>query len=377
MSAPPGTTRKKPHSSGQDEEAQAISAEGERLVHERTQELRKENEALRREIDTIKRTGEWFEKAFYESPVALLMATLHDGRFVAVNECFLQTFGYSREEVIGRTSTELNLYADADADAYARIVRVAREQGNARNYDLTSRTRTGGLIHVLLSTDIIHAHGQEYALSTLIEIAGRRRIEPEREDLLRKVQASAGKLEAANEELRATTEELAASNEVLRRQREELVTVNRVLRESERNASEILESIRDGFFSLDRNWTFTYINQRAAENVGRTREYLALKNIWKEFPEIQNTEMGSVFRQVMLDRRPRRFEQWGVLTDKLYEIRVYPGSEGGISVYWLDITARKQAEEALRELNGNTGNSSAMRRRGSTRLISGTRDLPR
>ena len=61
------------------------------------------------------------------------------------------------------------------------------------------------------------------------------------------------------------------------------------LRESERRVTEIVESIRDGFFALDKNWRLTYVNQRAAVNLGMAPEEMVGKIIWEAFPHILGT----------------------------------------------------------------------------------------
>jgi len=117
---------------------------------------------------------------------------------------------------------------------------------------------------------------------------------------------------------------------------------------SNRKVAEILESIQDGFFTVDRNWCFTYANMRAAANLGLKPENLIGQNLWEMFPVIKGTAHEIAYRKSMEDRVVQRFETKGALTDRWYDISVYPSAEG-ISVYWQDITERKQAEESLRE----------------------------
>jgi PAS domain S-box-containing protein len=118
--------------------------------------------------------------------------------------------------------------------------------------------------------------------------------------------------------------------------------------ESAARHSELAESINDGFVELDRDWRFIYVNQRAANNVGYSRVDLVGKNMWELFPSLLGTPSEQVFRQVMEQRQPASFETVGTITDKWYNNRVYPSNEG-ITIFWIDITERKQAEKALRE----------------------------
>ncbi len=138
-----------------------------------------------------------------------------------------------------------------------------------------------------------------------------------------------------------------ARAEAARRESEERLRERTAeLERSNRRVVETLESIQDGFFALDRNWRFTYINQRAANNVGRNPGELIGQNLWEAFPEIEGTAHETNYRQVMEGGAPAHFDLEGVLTNSSYDIRVYPSAEG-ISVYWIDISERKRMEDAL------------------------------
>jgi PAS domain S-box-containing protein len=117
---------------------------------------------------------------------------------------------------------------------------------------------------------------------------------------------------------------------------------------SEARFRELANSIQDGFFELDCDWRFTYMNQRAAANVGHSPEELVGKNIWETFPKILHTTHEQYYRQAMEQRQPLNFELPGALTPQWYAVRVYPTSQG-IAVFWMDITEQKRAEQELQE----------------------------
>ena len=113
-------------------------------------------------------------------------------------------------------------------------------------------------------------------------------------------------------------------------------------------AAEILEGMSDGFFALDHDWRFIYINERAASNLGFKPQDLIGQNLWEKLPQIIGTEHEVNYRKAMSEGQPQEFEWYSVLTHKWYNIRVSPSKEG-ISVFWQDFTERKKAEESLRE----------------------------
>jgi PAS domain S-box-containing protein len=109
----------------------------------------------------------------------------------------------------------------------------------------------------------------------------------------------------------------------------------------------VLENIDLGFVSLDNNWCFLYVNNRAARNVGYDAKSLIGKNIWKTFPKLVGKEVETYYHQAMENHTTMNFQTHGVLTDRWYDEKVYPTSEG-IAIFWDDITERKKWEEATK-----------------------------
>jgi PAS domain S-box-containing protein len=118
--------------------------------------------------------------------------------------------------------------------------------------------------------------------------------------------------------------------------------------ESRKQVLDILESITDGFFALDNDWRFTYVNRRAAQLLERRREELLFKNGWNEFPEAVGTTFYKEFYRAKGEMVSVSFEEFYPPLDKWFEVRAYP-YENGLSVYFTDITERKRVQESLRE----------------------------
>lgn len=117
--------------------------------------------------------------------------------------------------------------------------------------------------------------------------------------------------------------------------------------QNQQQVMSILDSIQDVFFAVDHEWRITYANTRAQEVAGMPAEELIGKDLWETFPGLMGTVAETVYRKVMAERQPDRFEMRGYLSGSWYGTSVYP-SPAGISIFGRDITARKQAEEALR-----------------------------
>ncbi|MEG4441259.1 PAS domain S-box protein [Microcoleus sp. AT9_B5] len=120
------------------------------------------------------------------------------------------------------------------------------------------------------------------------------------------------------------------------------------LRESEEHSRNILESIDDGFFSLDENWRFTYLNRSAEIQLDRSSGDLIGKNLWEEFPGLQGSEFERVYRGVANERVALSVTAFYPDLDRWYDVRTYPAANG-ITIYFRNVTDRKQAEEVLEQ----------------------------
>ncbi|HLY67522.1 MAG TPA: PAS domain-containing protein, partial [Chloroflexota bacterium] len=113
--------------------------------------------------------------------------------------------------------------------------------------------------------------------------------------------------------------------------------------------SDVLESMTDAFLALDGQDRFTYVNRQAELMIGKSRQQLLGRNIWEVFPQLAGTRIHDEYQRVARDRVPVEFEEYYAKRKAWLEVRAYPARDG-MTVYYRDVTRRKQSEEAQQAL---------------------------
>ncbi|MCU0804750.1 MAG: PAS domain S-box protein [Burkholderiales bacterium] len=129
----------------------------------------------RRAEQAIRASREHFEKVFRASPQPLAISGIDDGRVFEVNDTWVKTYGYAREEVVGRDFLQLGLWVEPDG---RRPVRESlRRDGAVRNIECRWRRKSGEIAEVLLSGEVIKLGDEDVMLSTGMDITERKRAE--------------------------------------------------------------------------------------------------------------------------------------------------------------------------------------------------------
>src|SRR5215510_13690292 len=122
-------------------------------------------------------SGAKLRAIFGLSPTILCITGLADGRIREVNETFLQTTGYSREEILGRTVTELGLWLDLDQRERGMV--SLRAGKPIRDVEARFRMKNGEERVTVLAADIVMMGGEACVLAALIDMTARKRTEEE------------------------------------------------------------------------------------------------------------------------------------------------------------------------------------------------------
>ncbi|MBE8997328.1 PAS domain S-box protein [Nostoc sp. LEGE 12447] len=124
---------------------------------------------------TLQNLAQKFAKAFSCSPDSITISTLQEGRFIEVNDSFVELSGYERDEVIGKTSFELNLWVD-DRDRL-NLLNQLQSTGVVRNLEFEFRQKSGKIITTVLSAEIIDLDNIPSILAVHHDITERKQVE--------------------------------------------------------------------------------------------------------------------------------------------------------------------------------------------------------
>ncbi|NUM34263.1 MAG: PAS domain S-box protein [Candidatus Brocadiae bacterium] len=148
-----------------------------------SKDLSKEQESLQK-----------FEKLFRMNPALMAISSIPDRCFVDVNDAFMKTMGYSLEEIIGKSSKDLQFFVDQDSQD--RVAYLLFQYGFVRGIELQVRTKSGEIRDGLFSGDIIESQGEKYFLTVMVDITERKKAEKEREKMIQELQIAIDQIKA-------------------------------------------------------------------------------------------------------------------------------------------------------------------------------------
>lgn len=142
------------------------------------------NEKLQGEIVDRKRaegrlrvSEEMFSKAFRSSPNGICILSLSDNQFVNMNDSFLSSTGYSRDELLGKNAMETGIFGD-EQRTFTLIDSIDR-QVHVRNLEIELFAKSGDMRLGMLSCEPIKIRGERCLLLTIEDVTDRKRLERE------------------------------------------------------------------------------------------------------------------------------------------------------------------------------------------------------
>ncbi|MBX0331812.1 PAS domain S-box protein [Pontibacter sp. HSC-14F20] len=112
----------------------------------------------------------------------------------------------------------------------------------------------------------------------------------------------------------------------------------------------ILESMMEGFFALDRAWRYSFGNTVFANFLGRSLDDLMHRNIWEEYPYLIDTQFQQKCFEVAKTKKASQFDEYFPKINTILRMTLSPFADG-ILVSFVDITEQLAAQEELRKLS--------------------------
>lgn len=233
---------------------------------------------------------------FLANPEPRWIYDLASFSFLEVNDAAIETYGWSRAEFLAMTIREIR--------SPEENARLAAQSGGGRPplHNAGSwrhRRKDGGEIEVEITTHPIRFEGREARAVLVRDVTDRRRTE-------------------------------------------------RLLEAERQRAVRILNSVSDGFYSLDNDWRFTFVNEAAVAVLRRPASELIGQCIWDVFPEAVQTKFFVEFSRAKLTGEAISLTEYYPPLELWVEINAYPHADG-LTAYFRDVTDRWRAERALRE----------------------------
>ncbi len=257
-------------------------------------------------------------EAALSSVADFIYAFDRQGRFAYVNKALLDLWGLTLEEAVGKDFFDLHYPVELATTLQRQIEQVfTTGQGLSDETPYTSETGAGGVYEYRFAP--VHA-----ADGSVEYVAGTAR------DITRQHEAYVA----------------------LQRSEDNFRTLAEQLRRSEERAINVVESIADGFMTVDRNWHITYVNPRGVEIIaplGKSSTSMIGKIFWDEFPDTLGSVFEHSYRRAVHEQVTVSFETYYAPLNIWTDVRAYP-SRDGLSVYFLDTTERKQASEEREQL---------------------------
>ena len=263
--------------------------------------------------EELRNAKQRLESLLENSPLAVIEWSSADFRIERWSDEATKVFGWTAEETVGRRITELDWIYPEDRHLVEQVMGDMLSGKRPRNVNKNRNVRKDG--------KVIHC---EWYNSTLSDRAGRFSVLSLVLDVTERKQVEAA-LERSNQKL-----------------------------------AEVLDSIQDDFYVLDRDWKFAFASRLFTSRIGKQPEDFLGHNIWEMFPKHLGTVYEENLRAAMDKRETRRFEVGGKYTDAWYRMTAAPSAEG-ITVLGTEITMNKRIEAALLDVNARLLQADARR----------------
>jgi len=235
-----------------------------------------------------------YRRLYRDIPTPMYVYDRHTLQFLAVNDAAIKRYGYSYRQFLEMKATDIRPPDETD-----RLLEVI--SGLQSGYSDAGRWQ-----HITASGEVFHV--RIFAQPTLFK--NRKAVQIVAIDIDKKIKTE------------------------------------RALVEKTTELENVLESITDAFYTVDKDWRFTYVNGEYERVQKRNRKDLLGKNIWAEFPYATELAFYPQYHRAMAEQVSVHFEEYNPERDMWVTANAYP-TASGLAIYFRDITAEKKTQEKV------------------------------
>ncbi|MDB5061928.1 MAG: domain S-box protein [Mucilaginibacter sp.] len=236
-----------------------------------------------------------FNVLFYHNPNPMWIVEVDTLCFKDVNEAAVKHYGYTRDEFLNHICLA-NIRPLQEQQDMLDLIRTIKHKQTVKK-ELTHVKKDGSIIHVNITSFNVTYNGKLCRMIIIHDITGQK-----------------------HKDIKLT--------------------------EAIDKMYETLESITDGFITLNNKLKITYWNKEAERILCIKREAVLLKSLWEIYPYYRNLQIFKQFKQSLKHKETVKFEQYIAPLNKWICFNVYPGVES-LTVYFQDITSQKHGEEQI------------------------------
>lgn len=235
-----------------------------------------------------------YNRLFDELPIPMYIYDYLTFRFLAVNDAAVEQYGYSREEFLNLKITDIRPPEEVPAflEFHKSIPKNRLDAGRWLH-----RNKEGHTFEVQVFTHDTRFEGRTARQALAFNL---------------------------DEKIRAKT----------------------ILKEKSAELENMLDSITDGFYALNKNWEVIFINKAAERALSCSKEEVMGKNLWEFFPRSREGRFYGEYERAMTERISVHFEELYAPLGVWGSMNVYP-TKDGIAVYFVDITEQKKIQEKI------------------------------
>jgi PAS domain S-box-containing protein len=249
---------------------------------------------ISRQAREVRKTRDDYRRLFEEIPIPMFIFDSRDFLFLAVNSAAICHYGYSREEFLQLKITDIRPPEEVPA-FLAAVGQIPGRYADAGRW--LHRKKNGDTFYVRIFSHHTVFEGVPAKQTLVIDI-------------------------------------------------DQKVRTETALEEKTAELENVLESMTDAFYTVDRHWNFTYINKEYERVQGRNRSELLGKNVWELFPYGKERRYFKEYERALREQISVHFEEFNPFNGMWVSASAYP-IKSGLAIYFRDITEEKLMREKI------------------------------